>query len=238
MKPHKGLSKITVIGKSAEHRKLRILSLGKPPPKKKKSLLNSPERHEFMLMGSMHGREWITPYAVLYVGWQLVEEYNKGNPKVQNLLQNNQVHLFPFLNPDGYEFTRGSKTQTARLWRKNRRALCTTSEKCAHGIDLNRNWGVKKKTWGFGATRATSDVYQGKRPFSEPELKAVQSWLKVHAKNLDVFFDVHCCSGEVLPPVYYHDEPVELRVSEKMLYFFFILARMKIWQCVEELHKQ
>ena len=213
MKPFKGMSKITVIGKSGEgHRKLRILSLGKPASKKKKKK-SAPveERHEFMLMGTMHGREWISAYAVLYLAWQLVDGYVSGDEKIELFLDHNQVHLFPFLNPDGYEFTRGSKTQTARLWRKNRRALCS-ADNCAHGIDLNRNWGVKKKTWGFGATRATSDVYQGKRPFSEPELKAIASWLRSHAKNLDVFFDVHCCSGEVLPPVYYHDEPEDLIV--------------------------
>mmetsp|Transcript_17913 Transcript_17913/g.21928 ORF Transcript_17913/g.21928 Transcript_17913/m.21928 type:complete len:880 (+) Transcript_17913:338-2977(+) len=204
------MAKITTIGKSAEKRNLRILSLGKQTVKEKKGQSMDIERPEMMLMATMHGREHVTPHATLFVAWRLVEEYINGDPKVKALLDNGVVHFFPFLNPDGYEFTRLGKTDTAKLWRKNRRNLCSTSVKCAHGVDLNRNWGVEKVSWGFGATKATTEVYQGKRPFSEPELKAIGKWLKTYGRRINGFMDVHCCSAAILPPFYYKGESDEV----------------------------
>jgi len=198
--------KVTSIGKSAEHRSLHLLTIGPANAK-----------HQVMMMATMHGREWITPHAVLYTTWKLLQGFEEHDPKVMALLKDTQVHILPVLNPDGYEYTRTppEKSADAREWRKNRRNLCSKCERAVHGIDLNRNWGIQGKSWGFGAQRATSEVYQGKRPFSEPEIKAVRDWLLKHnrGKAINGFMDVHCCSGMVLPPFYYRDEPEDVRAK-------------------------
>lgn len=197
---------LSSIGKSAEHRNLHLLSIGPTAP-----------QHQLFIMGTMHGREWISPASILYLIKELLESFSALDPRTVNLFQNVQVHFLPVLNPDGYEFSRipAAKSEAAREWRKNRRALCSKCERGAHGVDLNRNWGVEKVSWGYGATRATSEVFQGKRPFSEPENQAVRKWLtqKDRFGKIHGFLDVHCCSGNILPPYYYKDEPEAVRTE-------------------------
>ena len=194
---------------------VKVKSLGKSPEKRPLNLYTvgaANAKHRIFVMGTVHGREWISPASVYYVMWYLATNAGK-DPEIALLLEKFEFLFLPFLNPDGYEFTRTppSKSETARHWRKNRRALCSKCERGAHGIDLNRNWGIKGKTWGFGATRATSEVYQGKRPFSEPELQIARSWFLKHGKTVDGVLDVHCCAATILPPSYYHGESDELQ---------------------------
>lgn len=198
--------KLHSIGKSAEHRSLSMLTLG--------PLNGDVPKYQLMLMGTMHGREWISPHALVYLCYKILKGIEEQDDKTLLLLKETQVHILPMLNPDGYEFTRSDK-ENAREWRKNRRNLCSKCDRGVHGIDLNRNWGIKGKSWGFGADRATSEVYQGKRPFSEPEIVAVKNFLLKgkRGKAINGFMDVHCCSGEVLPPFYYSRETEEIKLK-------------------------
>jgi len=207
-KPHSRdkLAKVTVLGKSAEKRPIYALSVGAASP-----------RYQLVLMAGMHGREWITPHATLYVAMRLIQGYENGDRQATELLKETQVHFIPLINPDGYEFTRTpkSKNEAARQWRKNRRNLCSTCERAVHGIDLNRNWGIKGLSWGFGNNKATTEVYQGRHPFSEPEIKAIRDWLlhKGRGKSVNAFLDVHCCSGAILPPFYYRGESEDVQMK-------------------------
>lgn len=273
------------IGKTAERRDIKVLSIGaqastynahsqhvphshlKRKKTKKKikqsemeqELLDGTERNEAVLLGGMHGREWPAIYSVLYACSKFIaflEELHESSPasagiasnEVFKLLDEHTFHFLPILNPDGYEYTfqaflRDEKqdeehpvggerefsslsASSARLWRKNRRNLCSKSirqssqgKKCAHGIDLNRNFGVEGVSWGFGNSKATTEVFQGRKPFSEPESKAMLNWLTTKhptrtrdggegemrnlASKINVFLDVHCCSAAVLAPFDY-----------------------------------
>jgi hypothetical protein len=192
------------IGKSAEKRPLKMLKVGKGP-------------HAVFIMATLHGREWIAPLATQYAIYDLMNKAKSGNDGEMNkmLVQDVTLYVLPLINPDGYQYTRTPITvsETARQWRKNRRLLPCKGEKCVHGIDLNRNWGIAGKTFGFGATRATSDVYQGKRPFSEPELLAIKTWLSTNnfGSTIGGILDVHCCASVILPPSYYHGESETIR---------------------------
>lgn len=162
-------------------------------------------------MAGVHGREWIAPVAA---AWALVELQTNG--KYVESLRKFTFHFLCLVNPDGYDYSRTtSETQDRRQWRKNRRLLPCKGDRCAHGVDLNRNWGVEGKTFGFGATRPTSDVFQGKRPFSEPEIRAIRDWLLVNnrGKRISFVLDIHCCAQTVLPPSYYHDETLDTKAQ-------------------------
>ena len=81
-----------------------------------------------------HAREWLAPSTVLYSITQLLvcnlplvviqsnshylNQVNCNKPSVQQLLNQIEFHFIPFINPDGYEFTKVN-----RMWRKNRRPI-------------------------------------------------------------------------------------------------------------------
>ena len=133
------MASVKTIGKSAEKRPIQLLTLGK----------GNSGAHLY-IQSTLHGREWITPIAPLFAAYTLLSQ-----PSWESFLNDVKISMIPFINPDGFEYshTPASKSEQARLWRKNRRLLPCKGEKCVHGIDLNRNWGIAGKTFGFGATR-------------------------------------------------------------------------------------
>lgn len=50
----------------------------------------------------IHAREWITPATTTYFINQLL---TSENPKIQNLRNNFDWHIFPSVNPDGYHYS-------------------------------------------------------------------------------------------------------------------------------------
>lgn len=87
------------------------------------------------LMGTLHGREWISPASLIMLAHIIAESALEGNQQMIELLKTNEIIILPIVNPDGYEFTRtpASKNEQARQWRKNRRLLPCKGEKCVHG---------------------------------------------------------------------------------------------------------
>lgn len=56
-----------------------------------------------LVEGGMHAREWISPAFVTYIIQELVE--NEDN---RNMIENTNWLIVPVLNPDGYEHTHTS----------------------------------------------------------------------------------------------------------------------------------
>lgn len=208
------------IGKSAEGRPILALSIGKRATiaakkvKKHKSTkvfkyngpLENTERTDILLIAGLHGREWTAPASVIYTAHEMIENLLNSNSSELD----RTFHFIPLLNPDGYEYTLLNRdNEVARLWRKTRRNLCSRrnrNKRCAHGIDLNRNFGIDTVSWGFGATKVTTEVFQGTRPFSEPESKRIGEFFSLIGHTLLSVLDVHCCSAAVLPPFMYKDD--------------------------------
>jgi len=143
--------------------------------------------------GGQHAREWIGPPTVLYITEQLLAEYAAGNTVARDLIAKLQFVVVPICNPDGYEY---SWTRD-RLWRKNRRANTGGT----FGVDLNRNWNIK---WGGSGSSSnpSSDTYHGTSAFSEPETKAISTYINsLNAnKNIIAAIDFHSYSELILRP--------------------------------------
>ena len=123
--------KLENIGKSFDGRNIYIIEIGKG-------------NKVTMFEGNIHAAEiapllYLTKYAV-----NLVNSYEKGNKDVMNLLENNKIVIVPTINPDGYDYAIGGKSNI-----KNKNSYVYQNDSDIeqdyykaniNGIDLNRNF--------------------------------------------------------------------------------------------------
>ncbi len=165
------------------------------------------EKPKLFILSAIHAREYATAELNTRFAEYLLSNYNV-NADVTWLLDHHEIHFMFHGNPDGRK-----KAEQGHLWRKNtNNNHCTNSN--SRGVDLNRNFEFR---WGCcnGSSGSTcSDTYRGPSPASEPEIEAIQTYLKqifpdqrestitasapITATGL--FLDVHSYSELVLWP--------------------------------------
>jgi len=135
---------------------------------------NISEKFVCFYEGCIHGCEWEAGESCLYFAEYLLIN-NKINESIANALNTSIIYIIPFLNPDGRE--------SDIRWNDN-------------GIDLNRNFDVhfgrilsrnfkgglifnKIKIPGFIVPGIGIVSNCGKKPFSEPETKALKNFMKL-----------------------------------------------------------
>lgn len=147
------------------------------------------------LEAMQHAREWLAPTNALFIVAQMLERYN-SDPTAKRLLDEIEWTLVPIVNIDGYQYTWDSQ----RLWRKNRRR----NSDGTFGVDLNRNWGPASTWCTSGSSRSpSSDTYCGTAPFSEPESKAMASFLDSKRPQIKAGIDFHTYGPLILWPWQY-----------------------------------
>ncbi|CAD5124564.1 DgyrCDS12838 [Dimorphilus gyrociliatus] len=155
---HSNDVKIIKIGKSWQKRSIFTIKINKGGKIGRKAI---------WLDAGIHANEWIGPAVMLY----FIKDLLTGNSQMINFMTDNfDWYITPVINPDGYNFA----WKHDRLWRKTRSSH--PNNKCV-GVDANRNWNIF-----FGEKLDTKDecsnTYEGPFAFSEPEVKAVASFLK------------------------------------------------------------
>lgn len=187
---YKDHCKVNIIGTSADNRNLYEVIVGNP----------NADKH-LIVIASMHGREYMTMQLAMKQIEYYLNYYNKkiNGIKVSSVLDKVAIHFVPSCNPDGVAISqygfyaiRNNRLRnrlikmdgTARKWKAN-----------ARGVDLNRNWDINFEVEG---TRGSSG-YSGKKPFSEPELKAVVGMLdRIETEGDIVGFISYHAMGEVV----------------------------------------
>ena len=148
-----------VIGSSHDERMIPMLEIGKG-------------RNVLFCLGSLDGRDQITPDILVYMaeeyakayecGWLLEDFYD-----IRKLLNQIRLCVIPLANPDGYEICRNGfsviRNPIYRQMLKMQQIPCEEFGCNARGIDLSRNF----PTSGYKRTRA------GQGPASENEVKAL-----------------------------------------------------------------
>lgn len=158
----KCLVKVYTIGHSYENRPLKVIKISR-----KSSPVAAQHKKAVFIDAGCHAREWITISCALYCIQKLVEYSNLHG----DLLNRFDFYILPVVNPDGYEYTH----TVNRFWRKTRRPI--RQKKCGKfnfGADLNRNYDFH---WQDASPNPSKYTFRGDKPFSEPETRAVRSFL-------------------------------------------------------------
>ncbi|XP_045777022.1 uncharacterized protein LOC123875314 [Maniola jurtina] len=154
-----------------------------------------------MLEGALHAREWITTATIT---WIIKEFLTSSDREIRELAENFEWHIFPVVNPDGYNYT----FTTNRMWRKNRSTRnftsCATSgvsDDMSNGIDLNRNFDSVWMTIGASDNPCTN-TFAGPAPFSEPESRAISTYVdRLNAQGRMIYyFSFHSYQQLILIP--------------------------------------
>lgn len=123
---------------------------------------------------------------------QMLEPEPRFGHMVEQVLAKYDFYILPVFNPDGYEYTHTDN----RMWRKTR----SDGTPCK-GADPNRNWDTHFGGVGT-SSNPCSDIYHGKGPFSEIEVRQVSEKLAELAKSVGVksYWNIHAYSQLVLYP--------------------------------------
>ncbi|MEM1023635.1 MAG: M14 family metallopeptidase [Myxococcota bacterium] len=159
----RGRAQVLPVGRSVEGRPLTALQFGQP---------GAPS---VMLTSLVHGDELVGGMALLRLLREMVE---RGDA----LLERFRFSILPIVNPDGVVATFRRMRRGRRLGRRQN----------AHGVDLNRNFGVVaelEKGHPFAGSRLPiAPHYMGPRAFSEPETRAVRKLVKLSRPRLSLSF--------------------------------------------------
>ncbi|XP_034295166.1 mast cell carboxypeptidase A-like [Pantherophis guttatus] len=188
-KKHAKLISRIKIGKTYEKRPMYVLKVGKQSYQKKAIFMDC----------GIHAREWISPAFCQWFVKEAVTTY--GIDKDMTLLLDNiNFYVLPVFNIDGYVWT-WSKD---RMWRKNR---SNNSNSDCIGTDLNRNF---KAAWGSDKYDEIHDpcemIYCGSSAESEPETKAVTTFIRAHLASIKGYITIHAYSQMLLFPYGYTEE--------------------------------
>jgi murein tripeptide amidase MpaA len=193
-KKYPRIAKLHTLGSTIQGRPMLALYLTR---KQATAQFLSLPKPEVLIVATHHAREWAATQMSMRLINYLTDNYGT-NARVTELLDTTGIWIMPVGNPDGYEYTFTNE----RLWRKNLRdndfdGRITLND----GVDLNRNFDSK---WGNddegSSPEMSSEVYRGKTPASEPEVKALTDFIRIHRKSLKFVISYHTYGDLILYP--------------------------------------
>ncbi|XP_022113411.2 carboxypeptidase B [Pieris rapae] len=171
-KMHPELLKLATLGSSYQGRRMKLAKISLNPN------ANNPI---IFIDGGIHAREWVAPAMAMYLIHRLVTD-----PEARHELNGVDWYILPVVNPDGYEFTRTSRTN--RLWRKTRSKNALLD---CFGVDGNRNYAFKWAVSGVSKNPCDKETYAGPKPFSEPETQMVRNVMITYGKRIKLYVSLH-----------------------------------------------
>jgi hypothetical protein len=128
---------------------------------------------DLFITAAMHAREYATAELVTRFAEYLVENYGT-DADVTWILDHHEIHLMLQTNPDGRKIA-----EDHTFWRKNTNATYCLADYDSRGADLNRNFTFGWNCCGGSSGDECNATYRGLGPASEPEIQAVEAYLKM-----------------------------------------------------------
>ncbi|XP_017017082.1 carboxypeptidase B [Drosophila kikkawai] len=157
LEKHSEMVEIIQIGVTRNKRPMEVIRVSN----------GNPDNWAVFVDAGMQARDWLSPAALTYALSKLTHLWGQGQLELG--MRGIDWYVLPLANPDGYQYSR----QTDRLWTKNRAHDPATG---CYGVNLDRNF-----EYGWGGTGSTSspckNLYRGPKSFSEPETRALRSFL-------------------------------------------------------------
>ncbi|XP_063626586.1 carboxypeptidase B-like [Cydia splendana] len=173
------LVRLQPLGYSYQRRAMSLVKISKDP---------SAGNPIIFIDAGIHAREWVAPAMAMYIIHRLVTD--SGARELDGL----DWYILPVVNPDGYEYTRSSRSQ--RLWRKTR---SKTARDC-YGVDGNRNYGFKWGVSGVSNNPCDKETYAGPKPFSEPETQMVRNVMMTYRDRIKLYVSLHAYGQYLVYP--------------------------------------
>ena len=175
------------IGKSHEGRDIYVVKISDHADKDE-----GDKESQVLYTALTHAREPGGMMTLFYFMYYLLENYEKGDQRVRNIVENRELYFIPVANPDGYAYNQKNKPNGGGMHRKNRNGS---------GIDLNRNFGPQE-LWNYpnsgSSTSSSSDTYRGTAAFSEKETQVLRDFSLT--KNFKTALNYHTYSNLLIYP--------------------------------------
>ncbi len=195
------------------------------------SAISGPKPKVFA-MSAVHAREYATAELNTRFALYLLDNY-ETNADARWIVDHHEMHLLLQANPDGRQ-----QAETGLLWRKNTNENYCGPTSDSRGADLNRNFEFQWGCCNGSSTNECSNVYRGASAASEPEVSAIQDYVRALFPDArgdgindaapddtpGVFLDIHSFSELVLYPWGFVNQTTanheSLRTMARKLAFF------------------
>jgi len=176
------------------------------------------DKYSCLIDGCIHGNEWEAGEACLYLTEYLLIN-NEYNDTITNILNITEVYLIPIVNPDG---------------------RIADDRETDNGVDPNRNFDVFFGKLFRGHSFRLGKIFNkikipkikippndpvkwyyncGRYPFSEPETKALSSFIQeLSDEDLSFYVNCHTPAHYVITPWLSYKSPFQLKVQEEDVY--------------------
>ncbi|MDD4187667.1 MAG: M14 family metallopeptidase [Bacilli bacterium] len=190
---------ISVIGSSVDKRSIYSIEIGYGS-------------NTILFDAGIHAAEVAGPLFIIKYLIDLVNDYENNEDEAINIINNYKIIIIPCINPDGYEATLfGTKyinNKNLYIYQNRKDIIFKTYKGNANGVDLNRNFpsqhgglyysnNILNETVSLEPTLGYFDYFPGTRLGSEPETKAVMSWLENNLNNASAYISLHS-AGRVI----------------------------------------
>ncbi len=149
-------------------------------------------------IGAHHGMEWITSALLIKFIEDFCEEYQNGahifDVSTRVLFETRRIHIIPMLNPDGIDYSihglTGDNIIKDRIVKMNGGSDDLSHWQAnARGVDLNHNYGAGFNEYReienkMGLFYGAPTKYSGEHPESEPEVRALCSFVRFEQPEL------------------------------------------------------